>query len=482
MATETILFNPIRNGKILPVNEIAKEKQGKIYADVPLSYFDNLDDLKAYAKELAGLGVNVLLILPHFLPSFSPYVVKNYEVPCQLFGNWETFAEFMQYVKDLGMDRMIDIPFNHCDWQAENIKREWFVDYDTNGIEAGADDIDADNNRVRVNWGAYILDNSKEELQAYWLEKVIFPHIEKYNVNAIRIDAAWGLDAEGLKNIVSAVKDKHPEVWFLAENLGMCELMKLAESAIAAGADRFFNNMYWHSQGHYIPRDIYKMVKRSDAVPTCTIFSSHDVLMPAMKAYSIIRSRDIVGMNDKAISRQFIQYEKITSLEDISAEKCDQIISLMKLDFILAALMTSDTMFAAGSEKALFEPVNVSCSSPENFKRAFASDFSEEMKSILKIKNTNAIFNCEGTIIAIGSWKKDNLGLKGYVKSIDKKTHLLVATNNNFHEMVSFVLPNRLKRCEKLYVIYGQEKCELFQSDFPERIEIPPQKAIILYT
>lgn len=482
MATETILFNPIKLGKLLPLNKIAKENRGKIYADVPLSYFANLDELKNYAKELADLGVNVLLILPHFLPSFSPYVVKNYEEPCQLFGDWATFTEFMQYVQELGMDRMIDIPLNHCDWQADNIKREWFINHDSKGIEAGADDIDADNNRIRINWGAYVLDNSIKELQRYWLDKVIFPHIEKYNVNAIRIDAAWGLDSEGLKNIVSAVKEKYPNVWFLAENLGMDKLINLAESGINAGADRFFNNMYWHSQGNYIPKDIYKLVKRSNSVPTCTLFSSHDVLMPAMKAYSIIRNSDIVGMNDKAITRQFVQYDNINSLADIPAESCEQIISLMKLDFLLAALMTSDTMFVAGSEKALFKGVNVSYSSPNCFKQGFDSDFTEFMKVVFRIKTSNTIFNCEGAVIAIGSWSKDKLGLKGYVKSIDKQTHLLVATNTNFHEMVSFVLPNRLKRCEKLYIISDQEKRELLQSEFPERIEIQPQQAIILHT
>jgi glycosidase len=281
----------------------------KIYADVPLRFFNNIDDLKKYVLELKNIGVNVLLILPHFKPSLSPYVVKNYEQPCELFGDWKNFAEFMKFVENLGMDRMIDIPFNHADWQADNLKREWFKDYENDGIEAGADDVDADNNRVRINWGAFILDNSLAELQNYWLEKVIFPHIEKYHVNSIRIDAAWGLDPNGLKRIISATKKRYPHVWFLAENLGMAPLIELAESGIEAGADRFFNNMYWYSGGLYIPADIYKLYKRSNALPTCSIFSSHDTLMPAMKALAKIRSDEVKGLNDKAIVRKFVEYE-----------------------------------------------------------------------------------------------------------------------------------------------------------------------------
>ena len=161
------------NNKVLELTKIANDKCGKVYADVPLNFFDSVVDLKKYVKDLKELGVNVLLILPHFLPSFSAYVVSNYEQPCNLFGNWDTFKDFMKYVAELGIDRMIDIPFNHADWSAANLKRSWYKNPDNNGIEAGADDEDADGNRVRINWGAFILDNGLKELQDYWLEKII---------------------------------------------------------------------------------------------------------------------------------------------------------------------------------------------------------------------------------------------------------------------------------------------------------------------
>ena len=62
------------------------------------------------------------------------YVVKDFEKPCQLFGSWEIFADFMLFVEKQGMDRMTDIPFNHADWQAENLKREWFKDFETKHV------------------------------------------------------------------------------------------------------------------------------------------------------------------------------------------------------------------------------------------------------------------------------------------------------------------------------------------------------------
>ena len=82
-----------------------------------------------YFDELKKLGVNVLLILPHFKPSFSPYVVADYEQPCSLFGSWEQFTEFTAFVESLGIDRMIDIPFNHADWNCAHLQREWYKEY-----------------------------------------------------------------------------------------------------------------------------------------------------------------------------------------------------------------------------------------------------------------------------------------------------------------------------------------------------------------
>lgn len=228
MHNDQIFVNPCSNAVLRPNRPIEARSQGKVYADVPLNFFADIDSLKNYVGELKSLGVNVLLILPHFLPGLSAYVVRDYEQPCPLFDTWESFADFMLYVKDLGMDRMIDIPFNHADWQVENLKRNWFKKHTQKGIEAGADDEDADGNRVRVNWGAFELDNANPEMQNYWLEKVIFPHIENLHINAIRIDAAWGLDKKGLKHIVSETRKRFGHVWFLAENLGMARLINTA--------------------------------------------------------------------------------------------------------------------------------------------------------------------------------------------------------------------------------------------------------------
>jgi hypothetical protein len=457
---------------------LSDKQKGKVYADVPLSYFANLDELKQYVLDLKYLGVNVLLILPHFLPSLSPYVVKSYEKPCKLFSNWENFAAFMKFVADQGMDRMIDIPFNHADWEAENLKREWFCEHENQGIEAGADDVDADNNRIHVNWGAYVLDNSNPELQNYWLEKVIFPHIEKYNVNAIRIDAAWGLDSEGLTRIIKETKKRFPQVWFLAENLGMAPLIKLAKSGIQAGADRFFNNLYWYNGGLYIPADIYKLYKRSNKVPTCTIFSSHDTLMPAMKALAKARADQIKGLNDKAIVRKFVQYENIHSLADISTKEFKIVSTYMKTDFALSALFSSDLMFVAGSEKALFERTDVLQSNPESFRKGIDSDFPQFAQKIIRIKFSHSVFNVEGITIPFGSWEQNKTGIKGFVKTCSNGDQCLVCANTDLKEFKKFIIPNRIKDAVRFKFHTDNS---IFESDqINSEIELAPSQLVIL--
>ena len=469
-------FNQLETKAATPAQALPNEKRGKIYADVPLNYFSNIDELKNYVVELKKLGVNVLLILPHFKPSFSPYVVADYEQPCSLFGSWEKFTEFTAFVESLGIDRMIDIPFNHADWNCAHLQREWYKEYKTNGIEAGADDEDADGNRIHVNWGAFILDNSIKELQDYWLEKVIYPHIEKRHVNAIRIDAAWGLDPNGLKRIVQETKKRYPNVWFLTENLGMAPLIKLAKSGIEAGADRFFNNMYWYNGGLYVPTDVYTLYKRSNGVPTSTIYASHDTLMPAMKAYSRLRSNDIKGMNNKAIVRLFVQYENIHSVKQFDEPTQKEVIAQMKLDFALSALMSTDLMFVAGSEKALFEANNVCNSTPEDFKKGVESDLPNFMQDTLNIKASDEIFNCEGVIIPFGLWKLDQAGVRGFVKTAKNGKQAFVAVNNS-DDTQKVKLPKRIRKAQKGYLHTAGDKAGI---TIPESIDLPALSVVVI--
>jgi hypothetical protein len=103
---------------------------------------------------------------------------------------------------------------------------------------------------------------------------------------------------------------------------------------------------------------------------------------------------------------------------------------MMKLDFAIAALMSSDIMFAAGSENCLFERIDVLRSGPAEFACQVDSDLPAFMSDVLQIKASDNIFNCEGVTIPFGTWKPEQTGLRGFVKSAATGRHLLVAVNN----------------------------------------------------
>ncbi|NLI78676.1 MAG: hypothetical protein GX442_19830 [Candidatus Riflebacteria bacterium] len=472
-------FRPEEKPRPFPV--LPPDRRGRIYADVPHRYFATVEDLERYVVSLKEMGVNVLLLLPHFLPSFSEYVVKDYERPCALFGTWERFAAFMAFVEKQGLDRMIDIPFNHADWQAEHLRREWFKLGNGNGIEAGADDVDADGNRIRVNWGAFILDNANPDLVTYWLEKVIFPHVERYHVNAIRIDAAWGLDPAGLSRLVKETKARFPHVWFLAENLGMDKLINLARSGIAAGAERYFHNMYWYSGGRAIPSDIYRFARQGGHKPSCAIFSSHDVLMPAMKALAAVRPDTLGKLSDKALHRQVIERDGLLSLSQVEPGEREQVIRQMELEFVLAAFLSTDLMFVAGSELGLLEKVDVLRSGPAHFApRGIATGLPALMGKVLHAKAADPLFAAEGVILPFGEWRRGRGGCRGFVRTTGTR-HLLAAVNSDLARPAFFRLPKRVRSARRLAELTLEGWRPLTGSLGPE-LALGPGQATILFT
>ncbi|MFZ2958417.1 MAG: alpha-amylase family glycosyl hydrolase [Candidatus Ozemobacteraceae bacterium] len=460
---------------------LSPARQGKVYVDIPHRFFPDIPALKRYVKRVRDLGANVLLLLPHFLPSFSEYVVKNFEQPAPLFGTWEVFADFMKYVKELGMDRMIDIPFNHADWQAENLERSWYKNHESKGIEAGADDVDADGKRVRINWGAYILDNANPALQRYWLDKVIFPHVESYHVNAIRIDAAWGLDRNGLATLIRETKAKAPHVWFLAENLGMAPLIELAESGINAGAERFFNNYYWHSGGRGVPADTFKFFTRGKGRPSCTIYGNHDVLMPAMRALARLQAAHLTGLNDKGVHRQIVELDGIHGPKDISELEREDVLRLMKIEFALAALLSTDLMTGAGVERMLIERVDVLRSGPDHFAKGIDCDFSSFMSDMIRARQSDPLFCGEGVIMPFGAWEGTARGVKGYVKRVGRR-FLLVAGNTDLKQVHNFRIPRRFIEAGGISQLTTTGTRPGHGKLLPEELSLGPGQILILFT
>jgi hypothetical protein len=136
-------------------------------------------------------------------------------------------------------------------------------------------------------------------------------------------------------------------------------------------------------------------------------------------------------------------------------------------------------MFAAGSEKALFERIDVLRSGPAEFARGIDSDLPVFMSEILQIKHSHKAFNSEGVVVPFGSWKADRPGVRGYVKSFANDSHALIAVNGG-KESGSISLPRRMRQASKatIFTQNGHANCKL--ADLPESIELKPGQILIL--
>jgi hypothetical protein len=138
--------------------------------------------------------------------------------------------------------------------------------------------------------------------------------------------------------------------------------------------------------------------------------------------------------------------------------------------------MSTDLMFVAGSEKALFEANNVCNSTPEDFQKGVESDLPNFMQDTLNIKASDEIFNCEGVIIPFGLWKLDQAGVRGFVKTAKNGKQAFVAVNNS-DDTINIKLPKRIRKAQKGYLHTAADMAEI---DIPESINLPALSVVVI--
>jgi hypothetical protein len=140
--------------------------------------------------------------------------------------------------------------------------------------------------------------------------------------------------------------------------------------------------------------------------------------------------------------------------------------------------MSSDVMFAAGSEKGLFERIDVCNSGPENFAAGISSDLPEFMRDLLKIKQSDLVFNQEGTVIPFGCWKPDQTGLKGYVKTCKDGRQALVCVNTDADQALSLRLPKRIRTADNLTILNAEGSHNI--AGIADEISLNPYQIMII--
>ena len=148
----------------------------------------------------------------------------------------------------------------------------------------------------------------------------------------------------------------------------------------------------------------------------------------------------------------------------------------MKLDFALSALMSTDMMFVAGSERALFESNNVCGSTPEDFAKGVESDLPNFMQDVLNIKRSAEVFNKEGVVVPFGLWKLDQVGVRGYVKTCANGQQAFVAVNNS-DDPIEVKMPKRIRKAGKGILYTSGDAAEI---NIPESISLPGLSVVVI--
>jgi hypothetical protein len=87
-------------------------------------------------------------------------------------------------------------------------------------------------------------------------------------------------------------------------------------------------------------------------------------------------------------------------------------------------------------------------SNADSFKKGIESDLPGFMKTILRIKSSERIFNAEGVVITLWRLETRRQRNQGYLKSTDEGKHLLVAVNNANCDLECRI-PKRMRKLGK---------------------------------
>jgi len=210
--------------------------------------------------------------------SGSLYAVKDYRRidPRFLEGDGEPREQLrgmLQAAAAAGLQVMLDLVINHTAVDSPLTREHpaWFK-RDSSGrlVHPGARD-----GQTRVVWGDLAeVDNAgspdRAALWAYWRDLAL--ELADLGVRGFRCDAAYQVPPDLWRHLITAVKDRHPEVRFFAETLGCTPAETLATAR--AGFDFIFNSSKWWDLE--APWFLEQYALTAPVVPSVSFPESHD--------------------------------------------------------------------------------------------------------------------------------------------------------------------------------------------------------------
>ncbi len=235
-----------------------------------------------HLKRAAALGFDWVFVNPIQKPgaSGSLYSIADYfdfhpsliDPKASISPREQVRAAVVQ-AERLGLRMMIDLVLNHCAIDAPLVQQhpEWFLQ--EGGQVANAFCVEADGNRI-VWEDLAQFDHSgtkdPEGLFTYFVAVVEF--LIALGFQGFRCDAAYQVPRPFWERLIAQVRQRHPEVRFVAETLG-CTPEQTLETA-SAGFDAIFNSAkWWDFQSPWLLEQ-YELTRQ--LVPSIAFPESHD--------------------------------------------------------------------------------------------------------------------------------------------------------------------------------------------------------------
>jgi len=220
----------------------------------------------SHVSRAKQLHFDAIYINPIHLTGYSKslYAIRDYNrLDPDFFSvgdGWEEFRQFIAFVRNQGMDLIMDLVINHTANENSLIQQhpEWFR-WENGQVkhpgcwEDGRWVSWGDLAEVENQNGAHI-----SELRQYWQN--LLNRYTDLGVSGFRCDAAYKLPADLWRFLIHTAKERDPRTLFLAETLGCTheETKRTAE----AGFDYVFNGLKWWNFNDSWCLDSYSDLRR----------------------------------------------------------------------------------------------------------------------------------------------------------------------------------------------------------------------------
>ena len=400
----------------------------RLYNLFPL-LFGNIENWIKYIPEIANMGFTHIYINPFHYPGFSGslYAPKDYYRLNPKFGDSiEELKNFTNAAHKYNIKVIMDLVINHTakDSPLTVEHNDWYKKKENGDIVSPG----AWHNGEFIEWGDLAtVDNdnspSKEYLWKYWLDLLFF-YLD-FGFDGFRCDAAYQVSDKLWKYLILSVKEKYPEVIFMAETLG-CKIEDVHKLQQAGFDYSFSSALWWDFKEDWF---IKQYNETADTVKYIAFPESHDT----QRAFAVFNGNEL-------FSRIYF-----------------------------TSLFTTGWMITSGFEYGFTLKTDVVHTSPDDWEK-IKYDFTEIIRRINEIKEHYEIFRTDVPV----NWFREN-EVSIIIKELNKERACFII---NTSDKKNYINLKKYLKNEFFYNILNNKKEHISTC---ENLELESKGIVVLY-